>query len=118
MIGEAKDILNEIFDGSECCLLVRDNAIYVNILLRTGAPISACSDTCGCIDDTCGCIDDTCVCIDDIWIGFKYLGEDYDLNVFRIDDVGIAVDVYYVSLGQTDTSVAHRIPVAAYTRLK
>ena len=104
MLGEAKDILKEIFDGSECCLLVRDNAIYVNILLKTGAPVSACSNTGGCIDD--------------LWIGFKYLGEDYGLNVFRIEDVGIAVDVYYVSLGQTDTSVAHRIPVVAYTRLK
>lgn len=104
MIGEAKDILKEIFDGSECCLLVRDNVIYVNILLRTGAPVSACSTT----DNI----------IDDLWMGFKYLGEDYDLNVFRVDDVGIAIDVYYVCGGQTDTSVEHKIPIVAYTRLR
>lgn len=104
MIGEAKDILKEIFDGSECCLLVRDNAIYVNILLRTGAPVSACSTTGGSIDD--------------LWMNCEYLGEHYDLNVFRVDDVGIEIDVYYVRGGQTDTSVAHKIPVVAYSRLR
>lgn len=106
MTGESWSILAEIFHNAECCILMRDDVIYVNILLKAGVPVSACSTKEKRFDE--------------MWIGFQYLGEEFDLNVYRVND-SIQVNVHYCnhtpSGCTTDTDNYISIPVVSYNRI-